>query len=269
MAVLYPNGIGGSLGPRLATCKPLQVSGNVWYVHHTGTNAVSPAGQNREKPLASLAQAHTNAAAGDTIVCLSGHTQVLTATQTFNKAGITLVGEGSSSGKPTVKFQMNHGSQDMFVVSAAGVRFSGLWIQGQAQASAGLRIWANSTTCEIDECYIECGAFDLSTAILAAGNNFTLRRTTIISTAVASTAQPLMGVQLGAAISDVKIEDCVFDGGTFGFSNYAALDLSAQIITRLKGEGNSFLRGADYVIHASTIGYFNPQTASGGVRGAW
>lgn len=268
VAQLYPNGIGGSLGARIATCKPLQLSGSVWYVHHTGVNGVSPAGLNREKPLASIAQAQTNATAGDIIVFLSGHTQTLTAQQAFIKSGITYVGEGTVGGKPTVRFNMNHGSLDMFAASATGLKFRNILFGANAQSSAGIRLYVTGASCEVDECYFECGQFDIGAGLLIDADNFTLRRTTFISVATSSSAQPLTGASISGAQADLDVMDCVFDGGAYGFSSPQVLDLNATI-TRLRGEGNSFLRGADYVIGASSTGYFNPQTVSGGVRGVW
>src|SRR5689334_19357234 len=98
---IYPNGVGGSTGASLATAAPLYASGQVWYVSSTtGVDGASPAGLDRVKPLATLAQAYTNAAAGDFIVCLSGHVETLTSAQTIGKADIKLVGEGTGSSRP-------------------------------------------------------------------------------------------------------------------------------------------------------------------------
>ena len=57
----------------------------------TGSDAASPAGKDRIKPLATLAQACTNAATGDIIVCLAGHAETLTSGQTFSTANILVL----------------------------------------------------------------------------------------------------------------------------------------------------------------------------------
>lgn len=270
MTQFYPNGIGAFLGDVLATCRPLQMSGNVWYVSsYSGTDAASPRGQQREFPLATIGQAHTNAVAGDIIVCLDGHGETLTATQTFNKAGITLVGEGSNSGVPTVGFSINSAAVSLFNVTAAGVKFRNFRVRENDQLSVASKITWAAANGEMRNCYVACGAKDVASLSLGAGSNsFCLRSSTFVSTT--TTNRPGSAVFLSAAVSDLDILDCVFDGGELGFSaSSVALDLSLFAVTRLRGESVSMIRGADASINAATIGYFNIQTSTGGSRVSW
>ncbi|MEY4931756.1 MAG: hypothetical protein RLZZ403_76, partial [Pseudomonadota bacterium] len=104
MTISYPNGIGGSTGDSLALAKPLMMSGSVWYVDSaTGTDAAGSAGKDRSKPLATLATAVSNASDDDIIVFFDGHEETLTSAQTLGKR-LSLIGEGSDAGVPTVTF---------------------------------------------------------------------------------------------------------------------------------------------------------------------
>jgi hypothetical protein len=273
----YPNGVGGTLGDQLATGRPLRASGNVWYVHSsTGSDAASPAGLQRERPLATLAQALTNCAAGDIIVCLSGHTQVLNAEMAFSKAGVSLVGEGLSSGVPTVTFSHIQPVVPMFNISAAGVKIRGIKIAtGGVSLGNHPRVTWSGASGEIRGCYFEAGVSDQrpSVRLTTGANNFLAKSCTFVSVTADASVRPGSGLEALNAVSDLDIFDCIFDGGSYGFAGstgaYVALDLSAAITTRLRAEALSLLRGADYAINASTTGYVNVQTATGGSRGTW
>lgn len=271
MANIYPNGIGGTLGDALATCRPLYFTGVVWYVDSaTGFDAVSPAGRNRERPLATLAQALTNASNDDIIVFLSGHHETLTSKQTVSKR-LTLVGEGSAAGVPTVVFTRSADFTGISLEAALSeirnVKFAQSTVAG-VTTSPSLSVGATDIT--IEGCYIECGAHDALGLALGSGTDrMRIRNTTIISTATSSSAQPATGANSFGAIADMVWDGLVVSAGTVGFSNYFAVDCSAAALTRLKGINVSLLLGADVNLHASSTGRLNIQTASGGSRVQW
>jgi hypothetical protein len=268
----YPNGIGGyPPGDFLDTCKPLQTSGNVWYVSSlVGIDAVGPAGQNREKPLATLAQAVTNSADEDIIVFLPGHTQTLILTQPIAKR-LTLLGEGVVDGKPAVSFYGNSAAQNLFSCVAPAVQFRNIYFPENKLSSTAPRILVSNADFLMRGCYVECGANDRGAALLLSGARARFESTTFISTAVLTTAQPLMAIQSGAVdITGITMEDVVVSAGKFGFSNYAAIDLSAATtIAQMKIAGLSLLLGADMVLPAAATGRVNIQTATGGSRVQW
>lgn len=270
MANLYPNGAGGSLGDSWATCKPLYASGAVWYVQSTtGTDAATPAGRNREKPLATLAQAITNASANDVIVLLSAHTETRVAVITVSKA-LTIVGEGLSAGLPTVTFVCGYVG-NLFTITAGNVELRNIKIPTSSVANSSTRITCNQTDFVMDGCYVECGANDTATALtLASGaDRCRLRNTTFISTATLTTAQPESAIKTSAAVADLELDGLVLSAGTVGFSNYFALDASTAAVTRLRGLNVSLLLGADVNLHASTTGRLNTQTVTGSARVQW
>ena len=268
----YPNGIGGTVGDSLDTCRPLQTTGNVWYVSSLiGTDAASPAGQNRENPLATLAQAVTNAADEDIVVFLQGHAQTLTGGQLLNKS-LTLVGEGTVGGKPGVSFTMDSAAGIMFAASVAGVELRNIYFPANAQNNSSIKVsyGAAATDALIRGCYFECGATDLGPVVgLTATSRMRIENSLFISTATLRSAQPLAAIVATGAITGCVFKDVVVSSGTVGFSNYSAVDFSGATVSKLRAEGLSLLLGADMAIGASATGRVNVQLATGGSRVAW
>jgi hypothetical protein len=268
----YPNGIGGTVGDSLDTCRPLQTSGNVWYVSSViGTDAAGPAGQNREKPLATLAQAVTNSADDDIIVFLQGHTQTLTVAQPIAKR-LTLIGEGTTAGKPGVSFIGNSAAQNLLSVTASNVELRNIYFPPNAQNNTVPRVLSSNTDFLMRGCYVECGATDRATAVSCSASRPRFESSLFISTATLTTAQPTMAIQAeaGSAIVGLIMKDVVVSAGTVGFSNYAAVDFSAAAsFTQMKIEGLSLLLGADMAILAAGTGRVNVQLATGGSRVQW
>lgn len=270
----YPNGVGGSVGDSLDTCKPLQTSGNVWYVSSlTGTDAAAPAGQNREKPLATIAQAVTNAADDDIIVFLQGHTQTLVATQTIAKR-LTLIGEGTTAGKPGVSFIMNAAATLMFAISGVGAELRNIYFPPNAQANTQARVSVASTDVVIKGCYFECGATDAIALLLGAGcDRLRIDNTTFISVATSTAAQPLAAIVAtpAIAVTGLTMNNVVVSAGTAGFSNYSAISLAnANSYAQVKIEGLNLLLGADVDFGAAKVtGRCNVQLATGGSRVNW
>lgn len=268
MPNIYQNGVGGTLGAQLATVKPLWMSGAVWYVRAGGVDAAAPAGKSREYPLATIAQAVTNAADGDIICLMDGHLETIAVEQAVAKK-LCFIGEGSSGGQPTVQLTLNASATNMFSVTTSFVEFHNIKFRQSTAANAGARIACAATDMVVDGCYFECGNLD-NVAISFAGSadRCRIRNTTVIS--VAETApRPVAGITTIGALADLELDGLVLSAGTIGFSNYFALDASAGAITRLRGINCSLLLGADVKLHASTTGRLNVGTCTGGSRVEW
>lgn len=269
----YPNGIGGTApGDSLDLARPLQTTGNIWYVSSlVGTDAASPAGQNREKPLATVAQAVTNAVDDDIIVFLPGHTQTLTALQTIAKR-LTLIGEGTTSGKPAVSFLNNSAAAGMFNVTADACEFRNLYFPPNLQTNSTSRVSWAGTNGAIRGCYFECGATDTGAGLSINNSGFALESSTFISVATLTSAQPGIAIRafnVGTIIG-LAMRNVVVSAGTVGFSNYAAVDFTfATAVTQIKIEGMSLLLGADMAVGATSTGRINVQLSTGGSRVSW
>lgn len=267
-AKFYPNGAGGVIGDRFDTCKPLICSGNIWYVSSLiGTDAASPAGQNREKPLATIQQAITNAANDDIIVCLQGHTQTVTVAIGLSKR-LMVIGEGTAGGKPGVQFNANAAAGSVIFMSTAGCELRNLYFPANAQANSSAKISVTTAFSRIVGCYFEQGATDTGTGIGVTADNLRIDSTTIISTATTTAAQPNSAIK-ATATSTVNMEftDLVVSAGTVGFSNYSAIDLTLSTsLLQFKAIGLSLLLGADMDLPATWTGQINVQLATGGSR---
>lgn len=265
---IYPNGVGGTTGASLATASPLYASGTVWYVSSaTGTDAVSPAGQDRVKPLATLAQAHTNASAGDVIVLLTSHAQTLTGAQTFNKAGLLVISEGSGTNR--ARFTRD-GDVNMFDVTAAGVVIWNVWFVASSSASTKSRLRTAAVATQVRDCYFACGANDTGPAFetVTGASQVRVQDTSFVSTGVAVSAQPHSAIKVTNALTDLDLESVSISGGTVGWSNQYAIN-GAAAITRLRALNLDLLADSDVTLATGGSGYITLRYKTGSARVVW
>jgi hypothetical protein len=268
-----PNGLGESTGAGWANAKPVNLSGTAYYVDSaTGNNSYD--GTSRLAPVATLAQAVSDASSGDVIVLMDGHTETLTAVLNINK-NLTIVGGGRTDGKPTVKFTMNNAANAiMFNITGTGtpayVRLHNVWIEENLQANTGARI---ASTCDtlfhMSSCYFECGQHDDGAALLLESSAGTalIENTTFISTATLNSARPHSAIQTSGTIYSVIMNGVIVDGGTVGFAEQYPVDLDDNAATDVFAISCSLLRGADMQASptAGTSSFINAQTTSGAV----
>ena len=254
---LYQNGAGGTVGHSLAIRSPVWAlnASYIWYVGPGGTDAASPAGRRREKPLATLAQAHTNCAAGDIIVCLEGHLESLSAAQVFSKARVKVVSEGSGSSR--ARFTCT-GAVAMFDVTAAGVRFLNLYFPASTAVPTA-RIRSAAARTYIEDCYFECGASDTSRAVsfVTGAGTATVSGTSFVSVA----ATPAIGIEIINAISDLDLIDVTFDGGASGWTDFAFKATAA--VTGIYANVANQLNNSDAYFVTGSSGTWVPGDASG------
>jgi hypothetical protein len=263
---IYPNGIGGTYGAELTTLSPLYTSGYVWYVQSTtGTDAASPAGRERNKPLATIAQAYTNAAAGDTIVLLSGHTEILAATQTLAKAGLHILGEGTTSTRPTFTRNVD---DELFEVTDSGVRVENVTIAASSLLSSKSKIKVSSTDFRMVDVRVNQGANDTGPGLelVTGADSAVLERVSFVSTSV--TTQPVIGMAVTNAISALTMDACTFDGGTLGWSHPHALDFNGAV-TGLNIVSLNLYADSDVEIVTGTTGRITVLGKTGSARIEW
>jgi len=272
MTIYLPNGLGDyPTSDSLGMASPLQVSGNVWYVDSvSGTDAVSPAGLNAARPLATLAQAITNAADHDIILLADAHTEALTSAVTVSKR-VTIIGAASAAGIPTAKLYRTGGaSVNLLTLTVDGIQLRNIRFPATAtSAVATARINCASTRMRMVGCYVECGEFDTGQALnFAIGSDYPeIRNCTFIN--VSATDQPESAIKSSAGLNGFRMFSTTVDGGAEGFSNFYAVDLSAAAVTRAEIEGLSLLNGADMKLHASSTGWVHVELATGGSRVDW
>lgn len=269
MTQFYPNGIGESLGNQLITGKPLQASGQVWYVNYaSGTDAASPQGLEANNPLKTMAQAVTNAADNDIVVLLDS--QTITATVTISKK-LCFVGSGITSALPSVRLNANMASGSVLAITTSAVELRNIWLPSHTQTNTDDRIAVSGSDFRMVSCYVECAGTDEGdTLSLDSGaDRARIVNSTFISTATSSSDKPKSAIVNSAAIADLELDGLVVSDGTVGFTSQFAVDLSAAAVTRLKAQSVSLLLGADMKLHASSTGWLNVQTSTGGARATW
>ncbi|MGW8177599.1 MAG: hypothetical protein ACWGQW_02220 [bacterium] len=267
---ILPGGIGASSGDTLVTTGVLFTSGDVYYVDsETGSDANG--GKSRLDPKATLSSAVSAAFAGDMIVLLSTHAETLTAALAISKT-LVIVGEGASSGLPTVKFTLNAAAANLFNITGDGVELRNIFFEEESKSCSAARILVNADRVTMHGCYFQIDG-NLTPACVSLYTNAAdifLENCTFVSTSAAQSDPadndpPSSAVSSENAITGLRIKGCVFDGGSIGFSGYA-LDLSDSAITDLRVEGMSLLRGADVSINASSTGYVQTPTVTGSSR---
>lgn len=269
---ISPNGIGGSTGDALTLAKPLQMTGKVWYVYSvTGVDAASPAGLERGAPLATIAQAHTNSADGDMIVCLDGHVETVSSVITVSKR-VCILGEGAASGLPTVNLTLGGAANNIFTLTGVRVQIRNILFSPRSAAATGSYISTATANHYIKGCYFKHnGNSDGPGILLASGANLVhLENCTFISTETVLANKPDSAIRNSAALTGLRMFSCVFDSGTVPFATSAgnpwAFDGNAGAITDFHFEGISLLRGSDIRLDPASVGYVNVQTSTGSAR---
>lgn len=265
---VYPTGAGGSSGSTLATAYPLLCSGSIWYVSSSaGTDAASPRGKERIRPLATLAQAITNAAANDIIVCMSGHTETLTAVQTIATAGLTILGEGTGNDRPRFTRNVNDFLWD---ITGAGVTIDNIYFVASSTATTSAKVRTAGATTIINNCYFQQGANDTGPALqfITGAGTARITSTTFISSATAVSAQPESAVKVTNALTTMDMDTVVFDGNTTGWSNVYAFSGDAAI-TRLRAVNIDLLNDSDMILATGTVGHVTIRNKTGSARVVW
>ncbi len=256
----YENGIiGTSEGGHSDFSADVFVTGAVYWVNSVGGNDAN-SGLNRNSPKATLASALTSATAsnGDVIFVESGHSESLSSSITFNEAGITVIGLGSGSSKPS--FTVN-GNVDMFDVTAAFVRLVGLRFPAGTAAHTS-RINAAAVNCILQDCDFICGANDLNTITVPdAGDYLELNGCTFTITADGPDAGILVEA---AAVAGLKVISCQFDGGSYDFDDAGLYSAFAH--TNFFYRTNTLLNKASIIHTAAAKGICTGTIAGDGCR---
>ena len=258
----YQNGAGGSVGADFAVLKNTYRSGNYIYVGNAVSGASDAnAGTERTKPLATIGQANTNSAAGDTVVVLAGHNETVTSSVVLSKAGVTIAGEGSGTLVP--RFTCN-AAIAMLDITAAGVQLDNLYFPAStAVPTARVRVGAAFSW--LRHLQFDCGASDTVRALSYVTGAGTARFTDSRFTAVAAT--PAVGLEVINAITDLAMDIVTFDAGSFQWSDYAWKGSAA--ITRLKATRIYQFAGSHILFPTTTTGDLQIAGATGDSRVDW
>jgi hypothetical protein len=267
MTFLYQNGTGESLGERMATAKPLWSSGTIWYVSSNG-GIDGGGGHDRERPLATLGQAITNAVDGDMIVLMPGHTETIAAL--VPTKSLLIVGAGKVGADPSVVLDCGAAGGLQFTNAAsAGSQVRNVRFKSSDPAFASDFVRVGQSAQSVLDCYFEVAPNNAwGSLISAATTGCRFERCKFVSHGTGYDLRPQYGLRTTSLQTDLSIVDCEFDSGAYGFSQRALALLTAAHV-RLRLEGVTLRGGADCEITSTATGWLNVNALSGGSRFTW
>lgn len=248
MAIRFlENGLAASFGDDLALQKNVLISGQRYFVSSVdGDNTYS--GIDRNRPVATIAAAVALAVAGDTIVLMANHTETLTVSQVLSLSGLKVVGEGTG---PTVPRLTCGGAVNMLDVTGNGILLANISFPAStAAATSRIRIGARGV--KVRNCVFDCGANDTNRAVsfVTGASSCTVKDTTFTSVA----GRPAVALEVVNAMDDLMLENLTFDGGSFGWSDYALKGTAA--ITNMLVAPVQLLNGSRAGFATGTTGLF-------------
>jgi hypothetical protein len=258
----YKNGAGGSSGADLAVLSPTYQSGNYWYVGNSAAGASDAnAGTERAKPLLTSAQANTNAAAGDTIVYLAGHNEIIGTSVVLAHAGLSLVGEGTGASVP--RFTCSAGIA-MFDITGASILLDNLYFPASTSAPAA-RVRVGGASVQLNALQFDCGSSDTNRALsfVTGAAQATLRNSRFTSVGTGAA----VGIEIINATADISMDMVTLDGGSFGWSDYAIKGTAAA--TRMRWKRLYQLNGSHILLPTGSTGTVNVISATGDSRLDW
>lgn len=233
----YPSGLNlaGTVfenGPEtLQRSGAVYFSGGIQWVDTIGGNNAN-AGTLPNLPVATIAQAITNSAANGVIIVGEGSAESISATQTIALANVSVFGCGSGSSRP--RYTCTGAATVTFAFTAAGAWFENFYFPASTAVPTA-RVQVSQSGSTVKDCYFECGANDTVPTLLvstANGNRARIEGCSFVVTA----SRPSIGLQCGnTATTDLTVIDCTFDGGSYGWSDYALKVTGASTDIRIIG----------------------------------
>lgn len=218
-----------------------------WVDTINGNNA--NAGTLPELPVQTIAQAVTNSTTNGVIIVGAGSAESISAGQVFNIANLSVFGCGVGSSRP--RYTCTGAASILFEVITNG----GVWIEGfyfpASTAAPTARISTAVAATTIKDCYFECGAADTGQTvnITTGAHQARVEGCSFVTTA----SRPAIGLRVSGAVTDTNIVDCTFDGGAYGWSDYALKVTAAA--TRLKVLGGTYVNRSDIGITVTATSY--------------
>lgn len=267
--ILYTDGIGGTLGAKLATLSPLY-AGNVYYVHTTGSD--SNAGTERQKPFATLAHAVTVASSsGGIIVVLAGHRELLAANASVH-SGVSLIGEGEGSERPVF-----WSPDDVTTLTLNGANFvSNIAVDPAVDKTnvenPSLPRIVSTNAIDLDGVVLTMGDINGAVAMTVSGDSSSRQSLRNGSFIVLRTSTPLGFAALSFSSSGtIAMDNVTIDGGEQGFSVPAIARVANTDATAIQITNLSLLNGADISLApggsgAPAVGFVHVSASSGAAK---
>jgi len=223
-----------------------------WLDTISGSNA--NAGTLPELPVATLAQAVTNSAANGVIVIGAGSSEDLAASQAISLTGLSIFGCGTGSSRPRYRCT---GAVNMWDMGAVGQWIENIYFPASTAVPTS-RIKSNNDSLTVKDCYFECGASDTTRALyLFGGNGIRVEGCSFVTVA----SRPAIGLHVPNGTTDVTIVNCTFDGGSYGWTDYALKESNSAARVRIvnpamvnRSDIGFTVTGSSYQIYGTDMG---------------
>ena len=203
-----------------------------------------------EDPVDDIAQAIANATAdnGDIVILKENHSETLTGSVSFSKAGMKFFGLGSGATRPS--FTCN-AAIDLFSLDAVGIEINGFYFPAGTTTPNTSRINVAAAGCKIKDCTFLCGANDPDTITIPdAGDYCNIDSCTF----TVSADGPNKGISIeAAAVAGLIIQNCSFDGDDYGWDDAAIYSAVAHL--NWIYANNTLTNGSDILHTAAAKGY--------------
>jgi hypothetical protein len=160
----------------------------------------------------------------------------------------------------------------LFTFSADDSELRNVWIEERTAAHTDNSVFVSGDRFRMVGCYVEAGQYDTGPKLRISGDAARIVDSTFISTATALTAQPKKAISMdaGAAVTLLEFDGLVLSGGAYGWSDPYVFEVEDETsITSLKAQNVSLLLGADMKFSATTTGWLNIATCTGGSQVVW
>lgn len=215
-----------------------------WVDSATGNDA--NAGTEPELPKATWTSAYGAASAGDTILCASGHAEIISVAATLALAGVTTIALGTGTSRARFTSAV---AGAMWTVTGAYTQFFGCYFPASTAATTARIAVSTGEGCKLVGSYFECGANDTTNCVTIADNDCHIESCDFVATA----SRPARGVNITGAVTNTTLKDCLFDGGAFGWTS-AALNVTAAA-TRILMENIRLANRSDIVFTTTGTSY--------------
>lgn len=192
--------------------------GDVWFVDSgaSGAGVTTAHGTTPDRPFATIAYAaaSTLVGSGDVVVVMPGHAETVDAAGdiTMSRAGVTFLGLGQGSSRPTVTFATDTAAT--WLITAANVKVKNILVtaSGTIDVVNAITVSAADAVLEGVEIREPASTTQFVDPIIITTGAARARLSRCIGRSHASGDAAQSGVLIDAVVDGVVIEDCEFDG---------------------------------------------------------
>ena len=116
----------------------LLTTGDIFFVHSSGSNGNTGTDSNSPKDTIAHALACCSSSTGDIVIVMPGHAETLSSTMTIDEIGVSIIGLGNGMNRPLITTATT-GSDDAIDITVADVKIHNIAIQGTNSTGTNVR----------------------------------------------------------------------------------------------------------------------------------